>query len=160
MAVSATDQRISFHQGVRNATGIAYAASLAGAVVDIVTRNSPALLAQAGVGLTFGLIAIWEHFKAREIRQHAELETWVSKKIAGPQRLVAASDGRILFDPALAEHPDMHWDWAEIHAVGDPSPRYVKVACRHLDTVPVDLLTGETVARICLTCDADLPPSG
>lgn len=54
---------------------------------------------------------------------------------------------------------DPHWEWAEISTHGSAASRYVRVSCRHLETVPVDLLTGEVVGRICLTCDADLPAS-
>ncbi len=54
---------------------------------------------------------------------------------------------------------DPRWEWCETMAFGRSEPRYIKVRCNHLDTVPVDLLTGEVVARLCLTCDASLPPS-
>lgn len=52
---------------------------------------------------------------------------------------------------------DPRWEWIELHAFGDPTPHYVKSACRHLETVPVDLLTGKSVAQLCLTCDGQLP---
>ncbi len=53
---------------------------------------------------------------------------------------------------------DPRWEWRDVTALGDLEPRYVKIRCNHLDTVPVDLLTGQVVARLCLTCDAQLPP--
>lgn len=52
---------------------------------------------------------------------------------------------------------DPRWDWAEVTALGDQEPRYVKVRCNHLETVPVEsLVTGEMLATLCLTCDAQL----
>lgn len=52
---------------------------------------------------------------------------------------------------------DPHWEWAEIGIVGEVAVHYVKVRCLHLETVPVDLLSGEVIAQLCLTCDTPLP---
>jgi hypothetical protein len=30
--------------------------------------------------------------------------------------------------------------------------------CLHAEVIPVELVTGEVVAQLCLTCDAQLPP--
>jgi hypothetical protein len=55
---------------------------------------------------------------------------------------------------------DPRWEWYDVTMVGDIERRYVKGRCNHLETVPVDLMvTGEPVARLCVTCDAQLPPT-
>ena len=54
---------------------------------------------------------------------------------------------------------DPHWEWVDVTTITDREPVYVKGRCRHLDVVPVHTLVGETVAQLCLTCDAQLPPS-
>lgn len=41
-----------------------------------------------------------------------------------------------------------------VHQSSRPAP---PAACDHAQTVPVTISTGETVARICLTCDAQIP---
>lgn len=52
---------------------------------------------------------------------------------------------------------DPHWEWHEVTTIGDTERRYIKGYCKHLETVPVELtMTGELVARLCLTCDAQL----
>ncbi len=51
---------------------------------------------------------------------------------------------------------DPHWEWYEVRAFGDSEPRWVKGYCNHLDVVPVES-SGQIVARLCLTCDAQLP---
>jgi hypothetical protein len=53
---------------------------------------------------------------------------------------------------------DPRWDWVEVTAWGDPEPVYVKGRCNHLEVEPVESVSGELVARLCLTCDAQLPP--
>lgn len=53
---------------------------------------------------------------------------------------------------------DPRWDWVEVQFFGDPGPTWIKGACRHHEIVPVDTVTGEIVARLCLTCDTQLPP--
>ena len=52
---------------------------------------------------------------------------------------------------------DPRWDWVDVRSFGDPGPVWVKIRCRHSEVVPVDSVTGEQVARLCLTCDAQLP---
>jgi hypothetical protein len=62
---------------------------------------------------------------------------------------------------------DPRWEWIEITKFGDATPRYMKGHCNHLEVVPVyaqndlDRLLGEDpgtpVARLCRTCDAQLP---
>lgn len=51
---------------------------------------------------------------------------------------------------------DPRWRWQEIHQHGGPSI-FVKVGCNHLETEPVES-GGQVVARLCLTCDQQLPP--
>lgn len=52
---------------------------------------------------------------------------------------------------------DPHWNWVNVQALGDPAPVYIRCECLHLETVPVTLLiTGELVAEICITCEAQL----
>jgi hypothetical protein len=54
---------------------------------------------------------------------------------------------------------DPRWDWLNVQALGDPGPVWVKGQCRHTELVPVDsTVTGQEVARLCLTCDRQLPP--
>lgn len=54
---------------------------------------------------------------------------------------------------------DPRWDWHEVTQLGDRAPRYLRGRCRHLEAVPVEAVTGETVAQLCLTCDTQLPPA-
>jgi hypothetical protein len=51
---------------------------------------------------------------------------------------------------------DPRWQWHDVTTLGDRDRRYVKGRCNHLDVVPVES-SGETVAHLCLTCDAQLP---
>lgn len=51
---------------------------------------------------------------------------------------------------------DPHWDWHDVTALGDREPQYIKGRCNHLETLPVES-AGKVVARLCLTCDAQLP---
>lgn len=52
---------------------------------------------------------------------------------------------------------DPRWEWVEYRSLGDPNPEYVRGACNHLEVVPVESVTGEVVAALCLTCDSQLP---
>jgi hypothetical protein len=63
-------------------------------------------------------------------------------------------------DPPTAEYPDPRWDWHEVTAIGDRDRRYVKGLCRHLETVPVESVTGTVVAHLCVTCDSQLEAPG
>jgi len=58
--------------------------------------------------------------------------------------------------PGGAMDLDPRWDWIEVTTVGDRERRYVKGLCRHLETVPVASVTGEIVARLCVTCDSQI----
>lgn len=52
---------------------------------------------------------------------------------------------------------DPRWEWVETTTWGDPAPRYIKGACRHLDPIPVEsVVTGETVAYLCPTCNTQI----
>ena len=55
---------------------------------------------------------------------------------------------------------DPRWEWIEIGDFGKRDPTYIKGRCRHTELVPVNSLTGEEVAQLCLTCDGQLPSSG
>jgi hypothetical protein len=49
---------------------------------------------------------------------------------------------------------DPHWEWCEVTTVTDREPVYVKTRCKHREKADVTLvLTGDLVARLCLTCD-------
>lgn len=52
---------------------------------------------------------------------------------------------------------DPRFDWIEERTLGDPAPRYIRGACRHLEAVPVETIDGEHVATLCLTCDQQFP---
>ncbi len=56
--------------------------------------------------------------------------------------------------PAL----DPRWDWVEVHNIGRVEPHYVPGRCNHLELEPVTSVSGEVVAQLCRTCDAQLPP--
>ena len=53
---------------------------------------------------------------------------------------------------------DPRWSWVEVTAYGDLAPNYIRAYCNHLELVPVHDVTGELVARLCRTCDTQLPP--
>lgn len=53
---------------------------------------------------------------------------------------------------------DPNWEWVEIQYFGERDPVYVRGRCNHLETEPVTTVTGEPVAQLCITCDAQLPP--
>jgi hypothetical protein len=52
---------------------------------------------------------------------------------------------------------DPRWEWIEATTCSDPGPRWVRARCRHLEVIPVEGLSGEVVAHLCLTCDTQLP---
>lgn len=52
---------------------------------------------------------------------------------------------------------DSRWDWIEVTPFGDSVPQYIRGACRHLEIVDVVSTLGEVIARLCQTCDAQLP---
>jgi hypothetical protein len=52
---------------------------------------------------------------------------------------------------------DPRWEWVNVTRIGDREAQYVKGRCNHLETIPVEsMVTGDTVAYLCLTCDAQL----
>ena len=56
-----------------------------------------------------------------------------------------------------SEYPDPRWEWLEVMSFSDPGPRYIRGACRHLEREEVrSVMTGETLAWLCLTCDMQL----
>lgn len=67
------------------------------------------------------------------------------------------------FDPFVSDEEmtiydlDPRWDWLEVTRVGDRNPRYIKSHCRHTEVIPVEVIGGEVVAHLCLTCDGQLP---
>jgi hypothetical protein len=55
---------------------------------------------------------------------------------------------------------DPRYDWYEVPDFGRAEPGWIRGRCRHIDVVPVtSCVTGEHLARLCLTCDAQLPPA-
>jgi hypothetical protein len=52
---------------------------------------------------------------------------------------------------------DPRWQWAEVQITGSVTSHYVRTACNHTEIVPVESVTGEVVARLCQTCDSQLP---
>ena len=51
------------------------------------------------------------------------------------------------------------WEWHEVRSWGDGKPVKVLGRCLHGRVVPVESVVDPavTVARLCLTCDAQLP---
>lgn len=56
----------------------------------------------------------------------------------------------------MSEGLDPRWEWIEVTQFGSQGSQWIKGPCRHADVVPVEI-GGETVAHLCLTCDAQLP---
>jgi hypothetical protein len=52
---------------------------------------------------------------------------------------------------------DPRWDWIEVWELGKPDPVYIRGMCNHLEVKPVEAVTGEVVAHLCVTCDSQLP---
>lgn len=52
---------------------------------------------------------------------------------------------------------DPRWEWLELQTFDNAEPKYVRGHCLHLDAVPVESVTGELVAHLCVTCDTQLP---
>lgn len=53
---------------------------------------------------------------------------------------------------------DPRWHWIATQDLGRVGPDYVRGPCRHTEIIPVDsIVTGETLARLCVTCDMQLP---
>jgi hypothetical protein len=90
---------------------------------------------------------------------------WLAAFTAPPARPAQRS---VIIKPEISETPvtesylsltlDPHWNWADVSGLGEPGPVWVKTSCRHLDVADVTIATGQVVARLCLTCDQQLPP--
>jgi hypothetical protein len=48
---------------------------------------------------------------------------------------------------------DPRWEWIPVPTYGNPD-LVVQGRCHHVEVVPVESVTGEVVAQLCLTCDA------
>lgn len=53
---------------------------------------------------------------------------------------------------------DPRWEWTEVRIWDGRHVHHIRGRCNHLETVPVET-GGEVVARLCLTCDQQLPAS-
>lgn len=47
---------------------------------------------------------------------------------------------------------DPRWEWVCVPDLGG-TEFYVRGRCRHTEVIPVACVSGELVARLCLTCD-------
>jgi hypothetical protein len=70
-----------------------------------------------------------------------------------------------LMQPAMdagwpAELSDPRWEWIDVSSLSDlPGTKFIRGACKHLELHEVtSVVTGEAVAQLCGTCDAQLPP--
>jgi len=56
---------------------------------------------------------------------------------------------------------DPRWEWLRVERLGMPD-EWIKIRCLHAEVIPVEsIVTGETLAHLCLTCDEQLPaPQG
>ena len=69
--------------------------------------------------------------------------------------------GEAATEPGPLPELDPRWEWFDVTIVGDHERRYVKGRCHHMETIPVEsMVTGETLARLCLTCDSQIPLPG
>lgn len=48
---------------------------------------------------------------------------------------------------------DSRWEWIDVGTYDNPD-QWIRGRCLHIDSTPVHSLLGETVAYLCLTCDA------
>jgi hypothetical protein len=51
---------------------------------------------------------------------------------------------------------DPRWEWYLLERLGMPD-EYIRLRCLHSEVVPVELVTGELAALLCITCDRQLP---
>ena len=58
--------------------------------------------------------------------------------------------------PANAVRLDPRWEWTLIQGLGVPDV-WVKARCLHTEVIPVESVTGDVVAQLCLTCDTPFP---
>lgn len=54
------------------------------------------------------------------------------------------------------DYPDDRFEWVEITSLSDPERKYIVQRCKHVDAVPVESVTGDIVAHLCLICDRQL----
>lgn len=53
---------------------------------------------------------------------------------------------------------DGRWEWHEVCTFDGTVVRHIRGRCLHRDLEPVkSVVTGEVLAQLCLTCDAQLP---
>ena len=52
------------------------------------------------------------------------------------------------------------WEWVLLRRIGMPD-EWIRVRCKHMEVIPVESVTGDVVAQLCLTCDTQFPsPDG
>lgn len=51
---------------------------------------------------------------------------------------------------------DPRWEWTLVQRLGMPD-EWIRVRCLHTEVAPVESVTGDVVAQLCLTCDIQLP---
>lgn len=53
---------------------------------------------------------------------------------------------------------DPNFEWMDITPIDKaPGTEFIRIRCNHLHLESVEALDGEVVARLCLTCDEQLP---
>jgi hypothetical protein len=52
---------------------------------------------------------------------------------------------------------DPRWEWIDVREFSDPGPKWLRGPCRHTEVIPVESTEGAVVARLCTTCDTQLP---
>lgn len=56
---------------------------------------------------------------------------------------------------------DPRWEWLDVTTIDGKGPAWIRGRCRHTEVVDVSsCVTGEILARLCTTCDEQLPPPG
>jgi len=71
---------------------------------------------------------------------------------------LAEDEGMALAEPEIERDP--RWEWCLVQGAGVPD-MWIKARCKHTEVIPVESVTGETVAQLCLTCDTQFPaPDG
>lgn len=77
----------------------------------------------------------------------------------GPLATLSETIAALSYAPRLPIAPfelDPRYEWVEVGSLCDEHPTYIRGACRHLEVTPVEA-DGVEVARLCLTCDEQLP---
>lgn len=81
-----------------------------------------------------------------------------TERLAAGVELLRAASGRT--GGAGEASLDQRWEWHLVHRLGMPDT-WVRGRCRHGEVTPVEALSGEVVAQLCLTCDTQFPaPDG